>query len=366
MSTTVAVFITDLDSKFTNGYSSADKLSWVNKVEENIYADVVKLFAVQYYRRQKNVYQYSLPSGVNFEDVYKVFVDGKKYKRADLRTHEENKSFYYENTKLNIYPIPTDTDAQYVSGASEIAFLATSYTSGASEITFAHNTITTTGDDFTGFGVGCKVTISGCLSTDNNIEAVITEVADKVLTFADNTFDADTTADTGTVNIATNGIYTSGAEFDGFKTGDVILVSGCEDETDNNKYAVCTDVQDSVLTFASGTFTAQEESAAVTIQAPKIKMIYQVKPTTKLIANIAVDTLLIPDRFNDIYLWFCIAQMELLDRQFKEYKNYQDQYNARLADYMTWYENTRPAEPAEDIQAIDDWDSEEDTDFDNC
>ena len=358
LSTTVSAFISDLASKVTHAYANADILSFINDVESNVYADNVKLYAVQYYRRQNNLYQYSLPSGVNFEDIYKMYVNGTEYKRVDVRTHQRSKSYYYENSKINFYPVPTDTDAQYVSGANQITFKAISYTSGASEITFASGTITTTGTAFTAsaFVVGNKITITGCLTTENNKEAVITGVAASVLTFASGTFDADTTPDTGTINLATNCIYTSGVDFDGFAVDDVALVSGCLLNTNNNKYGVITDVQDDVLTFALGTFTAQAEVAAITIQAPKIKMIYQVKPTTKLIADIATDTLLIPDRFKNIYTYYCLAQMAYFDKEYKDYQVHMTMYNNRVQEYENWYGGVKPQRPENEIVASEDID----------
>jgi len=364
MATTVSAFITDLDSKYSNVYSNADKLSWVNLIEENIYASGIENLATQYYRRIKDVSQYSLPSSVAFNLLRKVYVGGRKYVRKDLRSYKERRTFWYQDSKINIHPAPSETETKYVSGAGELTFLATSYTSGASEITFASGTITTTGSDFSGFYAGCRVRISGCLTTSNNTEAVITSVAAKVLTFATGTFDADTTADTGAITIETNGIYTSGVEFSGFTNGDIIKVTGCTSKTTNNLSAELIDVQDSVLNFATGTFGAQAEAAAVTIEECGMRVTYEVLRTAKLIANIATDTLSLPDRFLDIYTMYALAMISLHDRNFTDYNNYLDLYNTRVADYLNYCDRTNPGEPTDDVQAEENWDYAESIDFD--
>ena len=60
MSTTVSAFITDLLSKYDHISSNEAILSYVNEVELNDYADIVKIFVNQYYRRQLNLSQFSL------------------------------------------------------------------------------------------------------------------------------------------------------------------------------------------------------------------------------------------------------------------------------------------------------------------
>jgi hypothetical protein len=362
---TVDAFITSLESKFDcSAYTDTDQVDFINAVESNVYADIIKVYGVQYYNRQINLTQFTLPTGVAFEDIKKLYVNGVRYKKYDSRAYKVNKSYWYEQGKINIYPAPTINDAQYVSGASEVTFQNTSYTSGASQITFASTTITTTGTDFSNLYVGNKIDVSGCIDqTGNNKAAVITGVAAKVLTFASGTFTAQ--VETGTVNIATNAIYTSGTHFSGFAVGDVALVSGCLLTTTNNKYGVITDVQDHVLTFASGTFGAQAETAAITVKAPKIKVTYDVKPTAKTVAGITTETLILPDRFVDVYRFYNIAQMSLYDKDFKIYNNYIALYNQKLADFERWWEERRPITPEEELVASEEEYYNSDVDFDS-
>ena len=343
MSTTVSAFITELDARVDNSVASSTKVSWVNTVENGVYEDTNKETVVQYYNKQNGLYQYTLPTGCLWEDVHGVFVDSRPYRKKSVLHNFDNYSFYYDQSKLNIYPVPKENDINYVSGASEITFKAISYTSGASELTFAHNTITTTGTAFTAssFQIGMTIFITGCKDTGNNITAVITDVAASVLTFADYTFDDDTTADTGTINLATNGIYTSGAHFTGFEAEKFALVSGCLLNTANNKYARIFAVADHFLTFALGTFAAQAETAVITIKQPSIAMVYKYRRTAKTVALIASETLLLPDRFIEMYYQYCIAQIYLYNNEFEIYNNWMGFYNASVADYEKWYEENK-------------------------
>ncbi len=345
MSTTVATLIDNYDELIDNGYSDSNKLVWINDVESGIYEHIQRERLVQYYNRGNGAYAYSLPTGCLWQDVEGVKVEGKKYLKKSPMNNDIY-SFYYEQSKLNISPIPTVNDVKYVSGTNECVFKAISYTSGASEFTFTHNTITTSGTAFTNsaFVVGMTITISGCLDTGNNKTAIITAVAASVLTFANNSLDADTTADTGTINLACNGIYASGAKLDGFVAKKVTLVSGCTDETANNIYANVFAVADNFLTFASGTFTAEtSEAAAVTITQPKIKMVYKYRRTAK---SADTETLLLPDAFFNIYRDYFTAQIAKYNGDDERYNNFVDYYNAGLAEYENWYEANREQDVA--------------------
>ena len=266
MATTVSAFITDLDSKMPNAYGNADKLSWINDVELNDYADVAKAYANKYYSRTANTDEYTLPSGVAFTEIRRVFVEGRQYNKVDLRANKQYRSYWLEGGEIKVYPIPDKSD--------------TSYTSGASEITFAIDKITTTGDSFTGFSVG-----------------------------------------------------------------DIIEVSGCTDNTANNKYARIVSTSETVFTFPTGTFAAQAESAEVTISAPKVRVVYQSLPAEKLIADVATDTLLLPDRFKNVYTYYCMAQIALLNQEFNQYNNYVSFYMKRFNEFEEWWENNRPLTP---------------------
>lgn len=347
-------FITALELRIDNAYDDEVIVDFINEVELAVYEEVYKEYRLQFYNRTKNIYQLSLPSGVLWDDVYSMFVNDVEYQKRTLLDHEYLNSYYYDESKINLYPVPDENDVNYVSGTSEITFKAISYTSGASELTFASSTIVTTGDSFVtaGFVVNNVIEITNCIDqTGNNITATITAVTASTLTFATGTFTAQ--AETGTVSIKTNCIYTEGSNFVGFTVDEYVLVSGCTDETANNKYARIAYVKDDVLTFAEGTFTAQVETSAVTIKQPKIKMVYRYKRTAKAVADIATDELLLPDVYRPIYYYYCYAQISLLNREFPESEKYMRLYDAKVQDYMDWHEERR--EMAPDTNVNDGW-----------
>jgi hypothetical protein len=161
--------------EYDHVYENATILKWINLAESNVFGDTIKNYLVQYYARVLNAFQFALPSGVDFTSVKKVYVNGRKYKKKDIRAYKENHSFWYEDGKLCIYPACTETDLSNVSGAGEI--------------TFATDKITTTGDEFT-FSIGDVVLISGSGTVANNKYATVIGKGTKVLNFAAGTFTA--------------------------------------------------------------------------------------------------------------------------------------------------------------------------------
>jgi hypothetical protein len=257
-------------------------LKWVNLCEANV--DILKTYLNAYYARTLNSFQISLPSGVEFDYVTKLYINGIPYKKKDTRAYKEKYSFWYEGGVINFYPACSETDTTYVSDAGDL--------------TFASGSIVTTGDDFT------------------------------------------------------------------FVTGDSIIVTDCTVNTTNNKSAVIQLAEDDTLTFPSGTFTAGLETGVVTITKASIKLTYLSVPATKLIANILTDTLLIPDRFLDIYDYFCMSKIAYLAKDYADYANHMQSFNAAVARYDEWNEEHRPQRPETDIVAQLDIGYSSDTDFD--
>jgi hypothetical protein len=269
--------------EYDHPYENATVLKWINLCESNVFGDTIKRYLVKYYARTLNAFQFALPAGVDFTSVKKVYVNGVRYKKKDVRAYKESRSFWYEDGKLCIYPVCSISD--------------TSYVSGAGEITFATNSIMTTGDEFT------------------------------------------------------------------FSIGDVILVSGATTAA-NNKYATVIGKGTKTLSFASGTFTAGADAAAVTIAAPKIKVVYEDVPGTKLLANIATDELLIPDRFIQIYDYFLMGKIAYLAKKFAEAANHNVMYNNAVKEYQDWWEAHRPTSPEDEMIADEDIESNSSTNFD--
>jgi hypothetical protein len=278
---TVSDYMTGFLAEYDHAYTNATVLKWINAVEAKL--DYVKTYLTQYYVRTLDAFQYTLPTGVTIEDVRTVYVNGKKYKKKDVRAYNEYYSFWYEDSKLCIYPACATTD--------------TSYVSEAGEITFATDSITTTGDDFA------------------------------------------------------------------FSVGDTILISGAT-TTANNRYATIIEADTDVLTFAASMFTAGLDAAAVTISRPKIKAIYEYKPTTKLIANITTDTLNVDDRWLEIYDYFIMSKIAYLAKDYADAANHTAYFAAKVKEYEDWQEEHRAQLPESNIVAEEEGCENYNSDFD--
>ena len=181
----VNTLITSVATKMPHALTNQDILDFVNDTEQSLYNDTVKEFISTYIPLVANQAQYSFPTGVTLLDCESVFLYGVELPKRDLR-QKNTKGYYKEGDKITLFPVPSASDTSYVSGAGEITFAAT--------------TITTTGDDFSGFVVGDTVLVSGATTTANNKYAVVTAVAAKVLTFPADTFTAGLDAAAVTVH----------------------------------------------------------------------------------------------------------------------------------------------------------------------
>ena len=139
----------------------------------------------------------------------------------------------------------------------------------------------------------------------------------------------------------------------GFSIGDIVIVSGCTINAGNNKSARIISVSEDTITFSDDTFTAGAETD-VTIQKAGIKLVYLNVPTAKVIGDIDTDTLAIPDRFCDIYDYFLMGKIAYQQKEFGEFANHMSMFNARVAEFEKWYEDTRPQNPESDLVAEED------------
>jgi hypothetical protein len=240
-------------------------VSFVNALELLIYDTVIKECTVNYTALAANIQAYSLPSGVTWNDVLSVAIGDIEYNKLNA-TINSQKGYWYQDSKIFLYPVPDTADDSYVSGASKI--------------TFATNTITTTDDDF-----------------------------------------------------------------EEFQVGDYILISGCTVNTGNNKYALVITVADKVLTVPASTFTAGLETAAITIAVPSMKVVSRYHPTKKAVANIATDTLLLPDSFAMLYNYYIYAEISDLRREWGDSQQWRLKFNSKLTDFIQWYQ-VNQAHPA--------------------
>jgi hypothetical protein len=284
---TVLDYIKTFDAEYPNTYNPEVKLKWINTVESNVYDDIIKDFSTVYYSRVLNEYQYDLPSGVEFMDVEPLmYVNGVRYRKKDARAYKEHRSFWYDGSKINIYPACTATDTEYESDEGEISF--------------ATSTIVTTGDDFT------------------------------------------------------------------FRAGDVVKITGCTVNTDNNKTATILSADTDTLTFADDTFIEGEETAAITIQKATIRLVYKDRIAEKEIGDISTDELIIPAKFRDIYDYYLMYKIAYLDKEYQEAPNHMTLYTSRLRDYEMWYEDHRPARPESEIIAPEEGETYTEDGFDYC
>jgi hypothetical protein len=204
---TVKEYLDNFNQEFEHPYTSTTLLKYINLVEQQI--DILKTYLVAKIGRVLNTAQYDLPEGVEFDDIIKVHVNGVLYKKKDARAYNEKYSYWYEDSKLNLYPSPSETDA-----------------------------------------------------VDN----------------------------------------------------------------------------------------------------PKIRIVYESRPAMKLIANIATDTLTIPDRFSEIYDYFILSKIAYNAKDYPEAQNHSTYCNAKIRDFEEYWENHRPQRPESDVIAYDNY---SDSDFDN-
>lgn len=96
----------------------------------------------------------------------------------------------------------------------------------------------------------------------------------------------------------------------------------------------------------------------------KIRLVYLDIPTEKLYANIATDTLLLPNRFIDIYDYYLAAKIASLAKESTEYSNNMAMFNNRVAEFERWWDDNRPQRPINEIISEEDEGNYETTDFD--
>lgn len=182
---TVQALKTSVDAKMPNTLVAQDYVDFVNDLEASVYMDTVKEFASEYIPLVAGQHQYDFSTGTTILDIESVFLNGTELPKRDLR-QKNTRGYYKEQDKLALYPCPSHSD--------------TSYVSEAGDITFDTNSITTAGDDFTGFAVGDTLLVSGATTAANNRYAAAAKVEAKKLTFADGTFTEE--ADAAVVTIS--------------------------------------------------------------------------------------------------------------------------------------------------------------------
>jgi len=114
----ISAIITRIDELKPNGYTSTTKLGWINQVDGMIWNEIYKHTGFSDILRLANTAAYALPTGVDFNLVTEVYVDGEPILPITFKDFET--TGYYRGTdgKLNIYPVPTASDT--VAGLREV------------------------------------------------------------------------------------------------------------------------------------------------------------------------------------------------------------------------------------------------------
>jgi len=109
--------IIDIANGFrVNTYTDAQKLIWLNEVEQCIKEEIMKTYIHTTIQRLISTAEYTLPTGVMFEDIETVYMDGVNLLRLDKRHYINalnGEMGYYKPTSTNkiaICPTPTATD----------------------------------------------------------------------------------------------------------------------------------------------------------------------------------------------------------------------------------------------------------------
>ena len=90
--------------------------------------------------------------------------------------------------------------------------------------------------------------------------------------------------------------------------------------------------------------------------SPKVRLVYLHKAPAKTMANIETDTLLLPERFIDVYDFFIMSKIAYLQKEYAEQQNHMVMYNAAVRRFEDWYSDHRPQNPDSEIVAGEyDW-----------
>jgi hypothetical protein len=102
----VGDLITLVDSEYSNTYTDTNKVSWINKLEQKIYAEHIKLQKEVSIDLVEDQAAYDL-TGYDFEDILKVTVNGTQYELSSASMHEADTYYQSGNdAKITLDPVP--------------------------------------------------------------------------------------------------------------------------------------------------------------------------------------------------------------------------------------------------------------------
>ena len=109
----VGTLIALVDSEYSNTYTDTDKVNWINKIEQKLYAEFIKLQKEVSIDLVEDQADYAL-TGYDFEDILKVTVNGTEYDLSSAMMHEANTYYQSGNdAEIILDPVP---DAAVVDG----------------------------------------------------------------------------------------------------------------------------------------------------------------------------------------------------------------------------------------------------------
>jgi hypothetical protein len=114
--TTIRGVIDYVDSLKPNSYTDAQKLVWINEVEQYIKEEVMRTYLKSTIARVSGTADYDLPITAEFEDIETVYIDGVRVSVLDSRNYIDGTYGdlgYYKSETLDhitICPTPQVTD----------------------------------------------------------------------------------------------------------------------------------------------------------------------------------------------------------------------------------------------------------------
>lgn len=94
-----------------NRYSNTQKIKWISLLDQKIRSEVAKSYGVATISRVAEQSAYTMPEGVNFNNIVKVFFDGQEVPKLDPTSYEKLGYWMDTEGKFAIYPTPAASDS---------------------------------------------------------------------------------------------------------------------------------------------------------------------------------------------------------------------------------------------------------------
>jgi len=94
-----------------NRYSDTQKIKWVSLLDQKIRAEVVKNYGIETISRVQDQSAYTIPEGVTFDNIVKVFFDGHEVPKIDPTSFEKSGYWLNADGEFAIYPTPAASDS---------------------------------------------------------------------------------------------------------------------------------------------------------------------------------------------------------------------------------------------------------------